>query len=145
MEKWIGVTRVRNECDIIEMFVRQNLSVLDELHIIVNNSTDSTVEILSELKKEGLPLFPYNDTFLDNRQEIVVSNLLRTQINPSECEWCFLLDADEFITVPREKLTAELQEVPEGALAGWKSRTYVPIEDMNGIFQLGAPSPRFTQ
>lgn len=90
MGKWIGVTRVRNESDIIVMFVHQNLSVLDELRIIVNNSTDATVEILTELRKEGLPLFSYNDTFLDNRQEIVQSNLIRTHINPSECD-CFFV------------------------------------------------------
>ena len=132
MGKWIGITRVRNECDIIEMFVRQNLSVLDELHIIVNNNTDSTADILSELKKEGLPLFPYNDTFLDNRQEVVITNLLRTAINPSECEWCFLLDADEFITTSREELQEELKRVPAKAFAAWEWKTYIPLEDLNG-------------
>ena len=132
MGKWIGVTRARNECDIIEMFVRQNLTVLDEMHIIVNISTDATVEILAELRKEGLPLFPYNDTFLDNRQEIVLSNLIRTHIQPSECDWCFLLDADEFITVTREILEKELQKVHAGTLAAWKPKTYVPLEDIDG-------------
>jgi len=131
MGKWIGVTRVRNECDIIEMFVRQNLSVLDELHIVVNNNTDSTAEILSELKKEGLPLFPYNDTFLDNRQEIVITNLLRTAIDPSECEWCFLLDADEFIDTSREELQAELKQVPAKSFAAWEWKTYIPLEDLD--------------
>lgn len=131
MGKWIGITRVRNECDIIEMFVRQNLSVLDELHIIINNNTDSTVDILSELRKEGLPLIPYNDAFLHNPQEVVVSKLLNTQIDPSECEWCFPLDADEFITTSREDLEVELREVPAGSIAGWKWKTYVPLEQLD--------------
>lgn len=131
MGKWVGVTRVRNECDIIEMFVRQNLSVLDELHIIINNNTDSTVEILSELRKEGLPIIPYNDTFLHNPQEVVISKLLNTQLDASECEWCFPLDADEFITVSRQDLAAELREVPAGTLAGWTWKTYVPLERLD--------------
>lgn len=131
MKKWIGITRVRNECDIIEMFVRQNLSVLDELYIIVNNCTDTTTQILSELKKEGLPLIPYSDSFLDNRQEIVITQLLRTQIDPASCEWCFLLDADEFITVSRETLELELRDVSADSLAAWRAKTYVPLQDID--------------
>ncbi|WP_233127121.1 glycosyltransferase family 2 protein, partial [Rodentibacter sp. Ppn85] len=36
---------IRNESDIIEAFIRHNLTLLDELHIIDHGSTDNTREI----------------------------------------------------------------------------------------------------
>ena len=43
--KIASVTVVRNECDIIEEFVRYNLNFFDEMHIINHLSTDSTLNI----------------------------------------------------------------------------------------------------
>ena len=55
-QKLVGLSMVRNESDVIETFVRHNLTLLDELHIIDHNSSDNTREILTLLKEEGLPL-----------------------------------------------------------------------------------------
>ena len=41
-----GITIVRNECDIVEAFVRHNGAVLDQLYVLDNNSSDGTLEIL---------------------------------------------------------------------------------------------------
>lgn len=42
---------VRNENDVIESFVRHNLELMDEMHIIDHGSSDGTREILIQLKK----------------------------------------------------------------------------------------------
>ncbi|MEP6998210.1 MAG: glycosyltransferase family 2 protein, partial [Betaproteobacteria bacterium] len=47
---------VRNEADVIEAFVRHNLSVLDGLAIIDHGSLDGTGDILAKLQTENLPL-----------------------------------------------------------------------------------------
>ncbi len=51
-----GVAMVRNEADVIEAFVRHNLTMLDGLVVIDHGSLDGTAGILAKLKGEGLPL-----------------------------------------------------------------------------------------
>lgn len=53
----IGATQVRNEADIVEAFVRHNLTVLDALAIVDHGSLDGTADILRRLIGEGLPVF----------------------------------------------------------------------------------------
>jgi len=51
-----AVTTVRNECDIIESFVRHNAAFLDCFYILDHRSTDATPVILRKLTDEGLPV-----------------------------------------------------------------------------------------
>ena len=55
-KKLVGLSMVRNESDIIETFIRHNLTLLNELHVVDHNSSDNTREILTLLKQEGLPI-----------------------------------------------------------------------------------------
>lgn len=50
-KKRVGLSMVRNESDVIETFIRHNLTLLDELHIVDHNSSDNTREILIHLKQ----------------------------------------------------------------------------------------------
>lgn len=86
---------VKNEADIIEVFVRHHLTLLDDLRIVDNDSTDGTYEILLELQREGLPLRVDRDSRTDHPQEHVISGLLAGWTDP--VDWVFCLDADEFI------------------------------------------------
>ena len=49
-----GVSMVRNEADVIELWARYNLRALDSLHVIDHGSEDNTVVILQQLQAEGL-------------------------------------------------------------------------------------------
>ena len=51
-----AVTTVRNECDIIESFVRHNAAFLDCFYILDHRSTDATPVILRKLADEGFPV-----------------------------------------------------------------------------------------
>ena len=53
---------VRNESDVIETFIRHNLTLLNELHVVDHNSSDNTREILTLLKQEGLPIHYLSST-----------------------------------------------------------------------------------
>ena len=44
-----GVAMVRNEAELVEAFVRHNLTLLDGMLIVDHNSTDSTSSILASL------------------------------------------------------------------------------------------------
>ena len=51
-----GIAIVRNECDIVEAFVRHNAAVLDRLYIVDNRSSDAAWEILQQLVAGLLPI-----------------------------------------------------------------------------------------
>ncbi|MGN6846947.1 glycosyltransferase family 2 protein, partial [Neisseria sp. P0021.S005] len=96
-KKLISISMVRNENDVIESFVRHNLELMDEMHIIDHGSSDGTREILIQLKEEGLPVFIYQYQALKYNQEQLVNLLMKQLVAKDEAiDFVFPLDADEF-------------------------------------------------
>ena len=126
MKLW-GVAMARNEADVIEAFIRHNLTVLDGLAIVDHGSTDATPAILAALSAEGLPLRIEVNTELEFRQSEVVTRLARRIFATTDADFIFLLDADEFLKVPsRARLEAALASLPPGVHAVQEWHTYVP-------------------
>src|SRR5882672_3188884 len=122
-----GVSMVRNEADVIEAFVRHNLTVLDGLAIVDHGSNDDTPEILAKLRAEGLPLRVERDADPAFQQSGVVTALAREALARDGADFAFALDADEFLKVgSRESLERALAEVPPGMHAVMHWLTYVP-------------------
>jgi glycosyltransferase involved in cell wall biosynthesis len=106
MKLW-GVAMARNEADVIEAFIRHNLTVLDGLAIVDHGSTDATPAILAALSAEGLPLQIEVNTGLEFKQSEIVTQLARRILATTDADFIFLLDADEFLKVPsRPRLEA---------------------------------------
>ncbi len=117
----------RNEADVIEAFVRHNLTVLDGLAIVDHGSTDATPAILAALSAEGLPLRTDVDAELEFRQSEIVTRLTRRIFATTDADFIFLLDADEFLKVPsRDRLEAALASLPPEVHAVQEWHTYVP-------------------
>ncbi len=96
--KIVSFTMVNNESEIIESFIRYNYNFFDDMIIIDNGSTDSTVDIINNLIDDGFRIIlydeslePYNQFALDNKY----LDLTIKQLNP---DIIIPLDADEFIT-----------------------------------------------
>jgi hypothetical protein len=126
-----GVAMVRNEADVIEAFVRHNLSVLDGLAIVDHGSFDATSEILAKLQAENLPLHVERDERPEYFQSACMTALVRETLRREQADFVFALDADEFLKcASRQTLEQALAEVPPGmhAVANWL--TYVP-EDLD--------------
>ena len=123
----LGVTMVRNEADIIEAFVRHNLSIVDGLVIVDHGSFDGTSTILARLESEGLPLRVVHDADPAYRQSETMTALAREALTRDAADFVFALDADEFLKVKaRADLEAALAEVPAGMHAAMHWLTYVP-------------------
>ncbi len=96
--KIVSFTMVNNESEIIESFIRYNYNFVDEMVIIDNGCTDSTIKIVRSLINEGYKITIYDESLeaynqyrLDNKY----LNLIIQKINP---ELILPLDADEFLT-----------------------------------------------
>ena len=121
-----AATIIRNEADIIEAFVRHNLTLIDRLAVVDHGSFDGTSEILAALLQEGLPLTVVRDERVGFFQPEVLTPLARDLLRRG-ADFVFMLDADEFLrTLSRSTLEEMLARVPAGmhALAPWV--TYIP-------------------
>jgi len=126
----VGATLVRDAADIIEAFVRHNLTVFDGLAIVDHGSSDGTSEILAALSAERLPIFVGRNEVASFDQQRLTNRLVRRIFKTSDADWVFPLDSDEFIKVPsRIRLEAILREVPpvDHVILPWL--TYVPRFD----------------
>lgn len=125
-----GVAMVKDECDIIELFVRINSRHVDHLFIVDHNSRDNTRLILTKLMEEGLPLTVLGHGAFDFQQAIVITSLVRQIAHSGEYEYIVPLDADEFINPLESSFSAILkQKIPQGKCGLMKWETYVPLED----------------
>jgi len=125
--KLFGAAMVRNEADIIEAFVRHNLTVLEGLAVVDHGSWDGTSEILAALVAEGLPVAVARDDSTGQYQGEVMTRLVRDVLARTPADFVCTLDADEFLKVSsRSLLDRALQQVPAGMhlLLAWQ--TYVP-------------------
>jgi hypothetical protein len=123
----IGVSCVRNEADIVELWARHNLNLVDELHVVDHGSIDRTRWILERLREEGLPLVLYRDEDPAHRQEQVLSRLARTLAARGRAEKFIPLDADEFLALPsRQALHAALATLPAGHAGAMYWQTFLP-------------------
>ncbi len=114
----VAVTRILNEDDIVEAFVRHHATMVDHHLFLDNGSTDRTLEILRSLQTEGIKL-----TVLQNNAPFYVefgynTNLFKQARQMFAADWVLFLDTDEFIDAhqvpggPRglmEGLPAEIQ------------------------------------
>ncbi len=93
----VAITRVLNEADIIESFVRHT-AALGSHHVLLDNgSADGTVDILRELKIEGLPLTVYQSRAITFNESDELTQLYRKACAEDTPDWVLCLDADEFM------------------------------------------------
>jgi glycosyltransferase involved in cell wall biosynthesis len=97
--KDVVLTICRDECDVIEAFVRFYLSsAFDEVHVVDNGSVDGTPERVEELVRSGLPVFLVHDPRLG--YERFLTDHYRRVGKISGARWIFFLDCDEFVLFP---------------------------------------------
>jgi glycosyltransferase involved in cell wall biosynthesis len=98
--KVVAVACVRDECDIIEAFVRHNLAHVTHLIVLDNGSGDGTLAILNSLKAEGLRLDILHDPSPGKYLSQRMTRLMREHaIGRHDADWVLPLDADEFVSL----------------------------------------------
>jgi hypothetical protein len=91
------LSRVKNESDILELFIRYNARFFDRMFIIDNGSTDGSADILRKLADEGLPIEWWVDALPRHNQGEKMTEAYRRLAAGHAFDYLFLLDADEFV------------------------------------------------
>lgn len=121
----VTLSKIKNEADMIESFVRYHGEIVDEMFFVENGSTDGTLEILYALREEG-----YSLTIFDEREAVFdelkfINKYAGIILREDEVDWLVPIDADEFLYAdgrnPREEL--ELWNPDVVYMANW--RTYL--------------------
>lgn len=129
MKLW-GVSMVRNEEDIVEAFVRHNLTILDGMLVVDHNSTDRTLTILTALCAERLPLVVKRHEAPGYLQAEITTSATREVFARTGADFVFPLDADEFLKVgSRAELDEYLRSLPPEVHPVLEWPTYVPPFD----------------
>lgn len=122
--KIVGVTIVKNEEDVIELFLRHNLNFLDSIHVVDNISGDHTAEIVQRMIDEGLPI-----TLASSSHGAFSQGKYMTRFCASHAagaDYVVPLDADEFIMAEsRAAFEADCAKVKSGQAGALEWKTYL--------------------
>jgi glycosyltransferase involved in cell wall biosynthesis len=95
--KLIATTRVKNELEIIEAFVRHHAQHFDKLIVLDDGSSDGTYQILHQLQSVYSDLVVLHQPTIGYMQNRHMTLLLRMAVDKFGADWIAPLDADEFI------------------------------------------------
>jgi hypothetical protein len=124
-----GISVVKNESDIIEIFIRHNLKYLNKLYLVEHNPQDNTSEIISKLKNEGYNIEIYTNSSSRHIQAEEFNRLIRE----IDSDFVIFLDADEFII--SKDFSANLDKLPtdKASLVVWHNYLPQPGDDKSEI------------
>jgi hypothetical protein len=92
-----AVSRILNESDIVEAFVRHTAHFVDHHFFVDNGSVDGTVKILQSLKDEGFAVTVFRSNARSFVESKINTFLYQTAVASGLGDWVLFLDADEFI------------------------------------------------
>lgn len=128
--KIAAFSMVRNECDIIELFIKINSRVFDRIYIADHNSTDATPVILKKLISAGYPVEYFHLDEIAYEQSAITTNFVRKIAELNLYDFICPIDADEFYCDDHPdqlKLILEQRRDNNVFLLPWK--TYCPTSE----------------
>lgn len=131
--KLVAVSRVKDEIDVIEAFVRHHAAQFDEIVVHDDGSNDGTWQALRSLQQSGLPLVLLRDPSLGQAQSHYMTRLARHAVEQRGADWVAPLDADEFIEAPEGTTLREVLQAAGPVLLklGWTNFAWRAEDDQN--------------
>jgi hypothetical protein len=104
----VAVTRIKNEADIIEPFIRHHAKYFDAIIVSEDASTDESFGLLEKMQRQGLPLTLIREPCVGFEQSRFMTRLMHRAFEEFGADWVAPLDADEFIELPDSAALADL-------------------------------------
>ena len=129
-----AVSMVKNSADVIETMIRGNSLVADN-HVIINNaSTDNTVAIIEELRKEGFKIDLFDDDSISPYQRDRINEIIAYALDKYHPDFILPLDDDEIICpnnngIRAEDLKAHIESLDQDGLYYMNWRNYIPTDE----------------
>lgn len=123
--KIAAASMIKDECDIIELFIRINSSWADHFFILDNGSSDHTPHILRRLAEVGYAITVTHDPAIHYRQAEMTTRLVQGIAARQEFDFIFPIDGDEFIADP-EAFRASLSALGPSQVGSVEWSTLVP-------------------
>lgn len=132
----IMITKVKNEADIIEYFLRYHANIFDHIIVIENGSLDGTFEIIKSLINEGLPIDLINEAYEDFDAFRMVNQYTKCMVEKYKADYVAFMDADELLVAsdgsePRNIIC----KLKDNAVHCFNWKTYLYSRDID-IFSL---------
>lgn len=125
---------VRNEADIIEVFVRYHIQKFDHVFIVDHLSKDGTSDILNQLVQEGLPLTVQKSDVPYHAQGHLMTSLLKEVRSKHKISVVMPIDADEFVVGDIRKAAYDLpSNVPCTVSALWYNYAPTALENLHPL------------
>jgi hypothetical protein len=129
----VAASRVLNEDDILEAFVRHHAALVDHHIFLDNGSSDRSLAILRALHAEGLPLTVLQARTAHFCETSLLTGLFRMAAGMG-ADWVLMLDCDEFVDQRRMAgdLRARLAALrPEQSVLGLPVSAFHPLPSDN--------------
>ncbi|MEE7458993.1 hypothetical protein MPAR168_10650 [Methylorubrum populi] len=92
----VAVSRILDEVDIIEAFIRHAATFVDHHVILDNGSRDGTLDVLRRLAEEGVSLTVYQSPSICFSERDMNNWLYQEAVRHHDADWVACLDGDEF-------------------------------------------------
>ena len=125
--KAAAVSMVKNEGDIIELFVKINLRAFAHLYIVDHDSSDGTPAILEKLKDAGHAITVVSFKGIQQSQAQIITRLVRDVAATGKYDFVVPLDADEFLTPEPSWLGTLHDMLGRDRYGKMPWRTFVPV------------------
>ena len=125
----LGLSVVKNEADIIEAMVRNNLKFVDQMHFVDNGSTDGTAQIIAALASETEGVTFESAPGFGHQQTEIFNNFVANRAGQFDIGHIILLDGDELLMGDPDELRSLSMELSTPIQLFWK--TYVPSEEFD--------------
>ena len=124
--KIVAISRVKNEADFIERFIRINGQIVDAFVIFDDQSSDETISIIQNLHAEGYPIALGKIQDAQNNHAFFTDMMfqLAQRFTP---DYIIPLDADELLITEKSRLLAELEELTPQQYGRLPWQTYIPV------------------